>query len=270
MPSLPEIARKLVLTLSTVGGCLSLPLLAAAGAQPTEWLVVQSHESKTDAVIHVTHDAVKLESKALGCTLLTRAPDWKVHCYRPLEKIEWIGDMGQFSGMVMSNPYALPKPTLRGPAPRCVGETEMNGLKCKIYKGFASEVYCADSISVDPMVVLFFNRLYGTPLVPSVPLYERTHKRADRDLVRRKTDWIDTGVASDLRGGRLVKLTTSSCKSVPYNAKDFEVPRGYKRKVDLIEVSYSKDQRQEITDMLDNVGFESNLEHKRGKEGRGK
>lgn len=270
MSSLPEIARKLLSTVASVGMCLSLSSLAAAGAKPAEWLLVQNHESKTDAVIHVTHDAVKLESKALGCTLLTRAPDWKVHCYRPAEKIEWIGDMEQFSGIVMSNPYAVPKPTVLGPEPRCTGQTEVNGLKCKIYKGFSSEVYCADSISVDPMVVRFFNRLYGTPLVPSVPLYERTQKRASRDLVRSKTDWIDTAVGSDLRGGRLVKLTTSACKQISYNAKDFEVPRGYKRKVDLIEVSYSKDQRQEITDMLDNVGFESRLEHRSGREVRRK
>lgn len=227
MSSLPEIARKLVSTLASVGICLSFSFIAAAGAQPAEWLVVQKHECKTDAVIHVTHDAVKLESKVLGCTLLTRAPDWKVHCYRPAEKIEWIGDMKQFSGMVMSNPYALPKPTLKSPALRCTGETELNGMKCRIYSGLSSEVFCADAISVDPMVVQFFNRLYGTPLAPSIPLYERTYKRTDRSPIRRKTHWIDTSVGSDLRGGRLVKLTTSDCKQISYNAKDFEVPRGY-------------------------------------------
>lgn len=241
-----------------------------AKAPASQWLIVQRHETKLDTTIHVTRDAIRVEAGALGCHLLARAPDWQVHCFRPQEKIEWIGDLDHFSGAVMSNPYTLPKPTRHGPLPPVVGEILVCGLKCQRYANMQGEVQCSDQIVVDPMVVRFLNRLEGTPLVPSVPLYWCLNMKGRSLPAQAKSNWINTGMADDLRAGRIEKIRTTICKKVPYRAGDFEIPHGYKRKVDLIEVSYSRDQRSEIDEMLNNVGFEGRLDEKDRKKQRHK
>ncbi|MBS1989857.1 MAG: hypothetical protein JSS83_05020 [Cyanobacteria bacterium SZAS LIN-3] len=257
---------KVTLLLLAVGffaACFVAPgSLAKSGSE--EWLVEQVHEDRLKATIRVTRDAVALKANPFGCFFLAKAPDWKVHCYRPQEKLEWIGDMHEFSGIVMANPYATVKPTRRGPPPALIGQAIVSGLQCQTYRTFGGELQCCNEIAVDPKVVLFFNRLYGTPLVPSVPL-EVTVNKAGRQLPHSgKVNWIDTGIADDLRRGKIRTLKTVSCRKIPFDAKDFQAPSGFKRVVDLIEVSYSKDQRSEIDDMLNNVGFESDLGRKSG------
>src|ERR1700733_1038566 len=86
---------------------LFLPMFSvSAKSNKIEWLLVQEKLDMGEHLVYVAPDAVKMVSKKCGYQLLVRAPDWKVYCFRPDEKVLWIGRMQDFSGIVMLNPAA--------------------------------------------------------------------------------------------------------------------------------------------------------------------
>jgi hypothetical protein len=55
-----------------------------------------------------------------------------------------------------------------------------------------------------------------------------------------------------------------SWKSLPYNSADFALPKNFKRASDIIQVTFSADKKDQLGDMLDNVGFKSKLDKNSG------
>src|SRR5271166_344924 len=103
----------------------------ASGAQDSEWILQQHKDVQGDLVVYVSHDAVKIINAHRGYQVVTKAPAWTVHCFRPLEKTEWKGGLEAFTGAMLENPGEdgnLDQPRL---AP--VGKGELIGLKCTKY-----------------------------------------------------------------------------------------------------------------------------------------
>jgi hypothetical protein len=145
---------------------------ANAKSGKKEWILHQVSDMGGATTIYVADDAVKVTTEKLGCSLLCRAPDWKVHCYQPQESLEWIGDLSLFSGSVMGNPYALPKQPLAIPW-KLLGNGDFHGLKYTKYISsfYGSSLMCtADDIPVAPKAAEFLSRLYSMPLVTKVPV----------------------------------------------------------------------------------------------------
>lgn len=217
-------------------------------------MLSQKEEDGGDFVVYVWRDGVKVTVTKMGCQVLACAPDWKVHCFRDREKIEWIGDMSQFSGVVMANPFAVPKKSAFANFD-FVGNGEYNGLRCAKYstrQAAKNVIYTAADIPVSPKVAELLSRLYYLPNMNGVPLYRCSDKGSGRRL---KTEVIGLDASNDLRGGLSVKLQTSSCRQLPYNRLEFEVPRGYKRVSDVIEVTYSANKKEQFIEIFGNVGF---------------
>ncbi|MFA6209922.1 MAG: hypothetical protein WC714_10910 [Candidatus Obscuribacterales bacterium] len=225
----------------------------------TAWLLEQNEEDFGDCHIYLCHDGVKVISKKLDCELLCKAPDWKVHCYSKGQKSEWIGDLSQFSGLVMANPFAQPDVT-KSLATKAVGSGDLNGLKYTKYRTqFSAKdlIYTADDLDVDPKVAEFMARMYVVPLTKKIPLSRITDKGQGRKLAKRKQVTLSNSSASDLRGGVVTKLVTKSWKPIRYNSADYVAPKGYKRMKDIIQVSYSANRKAEVDSMLDQIGFKS-------------
>jgi hypothetical protein len=225
----------------------------------TEWIFSQKEDTAGLNTLYVTRDAVKIVNTHLGCHAIAKAPDWNVHCFQPKEKIEWIGKMDLFTGEVMINPYAIPKYRPACPL-KAVAQGTFKGVKYKKYSVRKNELLLSSSdIPVSPQAAEFLSRFYGTPYIQAVPLYSCEVLRGHNIRVSRQNPWIDLGMTDDLRSGLRVNLDTQSCKQVPYNAADFELPRNFKRMADLVSVTLSGDQKSQFSEMLDSVGFTSEL-----------
>jgi hypothetical protein len=227
------------------------------------WILHQTSDMGGAAIVYVTDDAVKVKTEKLGCSLLCRAPDWKVHCYQPQDKLEWIGDLSLFSGAVMGNPYALPKQPLAIPS-KLLGNGDFHGLKYTKYISsfYGSSLMCtADDIPVAPKAAEFLSRLYSMPLVTKVRVSCSGIKTGASLLVdKRDIKKNDYDLATDLRKGEVQFLRTVSWKALPYNSADFALPKNFKRASDIIQVTFSADKKDQLGDMLDNVVFKSKLD----------
>ncbi len=245
--------------LTTFSEATSLTVNAAETKTQAEWILVQNEDGCGLNTVYVTHDAVKIVNTHLGCHLVVKAPDWKVHCFQLKEKIEWIGALDQFSGEVMLNPYSAPRRPAAVPL-RVVGTGTLKGLRYKKYPVSDNALLLvAADISITPQAGAFISRFYGSPYVPEVPLYSFSVLQGQKLNASAQNPWMDLGVTNDLRTGLRVNLETQSSKKVPYNAADFETPRNYKHTTDLVSVTLSGDKKLQFNDMLDNVGFTSTL-----------
>jgi len=244
------ISAALVLLSST-----SVAVNAAEHKIPTEWVLVQNEDSCGMDTIYVTHDAVKIINNRLGCHLLAKAPDWKVHCFQPKEKIEWIGKMEDFSGGAMLNPYFTPTRPEVIPL-RPLGTLTAKGLSYKKYGTGNGLLFVACDISIAPKGAELLVRLYNTPSVAALPLYSSTYLKGTR-MAKMTAAQVNSGFTDDLRSGLRVNLATESCKKIPYRASDFEFPTNYKRLPALASVTLTGDRKSQFNEMLDNVGFMS-------------
>jgi hypothetical protein len=234
--------------------CLAKPITP-------EWIINQKEEDFGDTIVYVWHDGARLVCKKLGCEIACRAPDWRVHCYNLAEKTEWIGELSQFSGVIMANPFALPSPhklTLL----REIGVGDFNGLKYKKYRTpFSAKdmVVAASEIPVADQVGEFLARVYVVPNSHYVPLFRDCDRGRDRQPEGYKIGAVRSGSASDLRGGLLHKLVTKSWRKIAYNAADFELPKGFERKKDIVQVSYSANRKEELGSFLNELGFKTKV-----------
>lgn len=242
---------------------LSLWLSSSATVQgkaaTPEWIINQKEEDFGDTTVYVWHDGARLVCKKLGCEIACRAPDWKVHCYNVAEKTEWIGELSQFSGVIMANPFALPSPH-RLSHLREIGVGDFNGLKYTKYRTpFSAKdlVLAASEITVAEQVGEFLARLYVVPNSHYVPLFRDCDRGRDRQLEGYKIGAVRSASANDLRGGLLHKLVTKSWRKTTYNAADFELPKGFERKKDIVQVTYSANRKEELGSFLNELGFKT-------------
>lgn len=231
-------------------------------AHQNEWRIEQEGDNGQKLTMVVAEKAVRIEMPSMGFVIICKAPDWTVHCFRNDQKIEWYGPLEVFHAVQLTNPYAAPEKG-RGFLPFMPDEKKalaVCGLSTAGYHTRSASYVCSQEIAVDPMVVKFANRLHGSPLLPSVPLIIWHNRRGGNVAPSKKTDWIDTGLTNDWRAGKIMMLHTTKVTKKPFDANDFAIPKGYKRKKDLIEVSYSPAQRLEINDLINNIGFEGNVD----------
>lgn len=255
-----KFCRALVLfALVALSSSTSLSVSAVESQIPREWILVQNADGSGLNTVYVTDDAVKIVNTHLGCHMIIKAPDWKVHCFQLKEKIEWVGKLDQFSGEIMLNPYSQPRMPSTFPL-RVVGTGTLKGLRFKKYSIRTNALLLvADQISITPQAAEFISRFYGSPYVQAVPLYSCTLLQGKKLTASTPNPWMDLGVTNDLRSGLRINLETQSAKKVAYNAADFETPRNYKLTADLMSVTLSRDKKSQFNDMLDNVGFTSTL-----------
>lgn len=233
---------------------------AAESKAPSEWIIQQNEDGSGLNSVYVTNDAVKIVNTHLGCQMIIKAPDWKIHCFQTKEKIEWVGKLEQFSGDSMINPYSTPSRPAAAPL-EVIGTGTMKGLQYLKYPVNRSAILVvAKDIHIAPQAADFISRFYGSPYVQAMPLYSCAFLKGEKlNASQQKNPWIDMGMTNDLRTGLRVNLETLSSKRVAYNAADFELPRNYKRTVSLTAVTLSGDKKSQFRDMLDSVGFTTNV-----------
>lgn len=235
----------------------------ANSTTPQQWHLLQNSEEMGKVDILLTYDAVRIHSEKQNFYALIKAPDWKVHCYRNNEKLEWIGDLKIFSGLVMVNPFSVPKPfkILTTPTGESGTLKGLNYAKYSTGPGKDNYIYATTDIKVASQVAEFIARLYNMPNTNLLPIYRST-KQPFASLKRNKNALIAAHPldgATELRTDALEKLSTISWQKIPYQPKSFAYPKGYTLVPDVVRITYSADSKSELNEMLDNIGFtESN------------
>lgn len=244
---------------AAVATSVALQLVVTCPANSKEtapmWVLNQREEDCGDFLVYLWRDGVSVTVKKMDCHVVTCAPDWKVHCFRNSEKIEWVGEMAQFSGVVMANPFALPKMADASNL-QLQGKIKYNGINCSKYvdRRFSQNLlFTASDISVSPRVGDFLARLYYIPNKDGVPLYKCLDKGRGHSVKSIQNIGLDA--SNDLRGGLSIKLQTLSCRTEPYDARYFQLPKNFKRVSDVVRVTYSPNKRDQFVEIFDNVGF---------------
>lgn len=104
-------------------------------------------------------------------------------------------------------------------------------------------------------------RLYGLPEMNLVPLYVRENTlkselySAEHEKNRMLPFFPRHIIPSDLRSGPRISILTAASRRAPVADDIFQVPVGYERKKDILDVTYSKEAKDELTKVIDSVGY---------------
>ncbi len=245
----------LLLALTGMGGTCAL-------AAESEWVLEQKADTLGKIVVYVSHDAVKIVSPLWGYELLSKAPTWTVHCYRPREKIEWVGELTAFSGAMINSPFKSGGANTTKLFP--FGTGVMKGLKYTRYsltKNGLAALYGSDEIAIAPKAAEFLARCNDLPDCGKVPIYRTQFKVPDFGTLKAKESWLAIDAARDMRTGFVIEVSTQSCKKLPFNAADFAGLPGCRRLNSIEQVAYSSKQKEDLTEMFkgDGVGFAADL-----------
>ncbi len=232
---------------------------ASKNQTPVVYQLEQYSDSLGDCVVSVYHDGAKVVCKKLKCELITKAPDWKVHCFRKDDRIEWTNEIQKFNGETMSNPFARLRPPRQAKLTE-VGHGALNGLKYTMFRTPISandQLYTTKDIAVAPPLEEFLARLYYTPKAEGIPLYRCVDNRPDRKIEEAKVGIIKIAANTDLRTGLVKKLETKGWKKIAFNASEFMVPTGFKQLREISQVSYSSEKKGEFNEIFDAIGFKT-------------
>ena len=212
-------------------------------AAPTKEIVV----TQLDNDIYITDDAVRIKNNTGKFILISKAPDWKITCFRTDKKIYWQDSLDKFTGVMLLNSYITPKHP--GEA-KFLGEKKYKGFDCRCYKSKKGNlVYGAKNIKISSKAAEVLCRFLFVPDIKEIPLFEGS---TIEDKYREK-DWFDAHRYKDFL--QRTPVSTKSIASRPYDAKDFVVPSGLKRTIRPTDVSYSDKNKNDLEGMIEGVGF---------------
>lgn len=250
---------KLLLALLIILSTCVLAPVARGANTPVVWKLEQHSDHLGDCLVYIYHDGAKVVCKALKCELICKAPNWKVHCFRRDEKIEWSNEIQKFNGETMTNPFARCRPP-RLEKLTALGTGSKNGLKYTRYRTAisATDVICTTKdISSAPQVAEFLSRLFRTPKAEGIPIYRCLDHGLDRKVEEAKIGTIKIGVNADQRSGLVTKLETKTWKNILFNIADFTVPSGFKQSKEIFQVSYSSEKKGDFSEIFDEIGFKT-------------
>ena len=239
---------------------IALPWLFAfyfspAVAADDEWILDQLKPDYGGHTVFVSPQAIKIISKNYGFHLLCRAPDWKVWLFRPSEKVFWACELKDFSSIIMFNPVGVTHEKVA--KFEFDGKETLLGVKCSKYvetTNHSTKVLVADDIKTTPEAAELSSRFFTIPRQKSLPMQYSNVVRANPG---KASSWFNPDTFRDGRTGVVFRVRTLSAKKVPFNAADFAYPVGYRRVKDIKDVSFSKNQKEDLKKMIDDIGFVS-------------
>jgi hypothetical protein len=224
------------------------------------WVLQQTHSDVGQQEIFIAPDAIKVINRRSGYELVCKAPSWEVHCLRRSEKLEWVGPLSAFDGLLLVNPNAYARMSRAVLYPRAKGKKlGLNYTRFARRASVSSFIDGTADITAAPSALEFICRMYRCANTQTLPLQITTY-HGNRALPKIEMGTIGLDVGNDLRSGRLDEMTTQSWKRAPYKADIFALPLGFKRVTSLPQVSYSTDMKNQFDEMFRNgSGFRREL-----------
>ncbi|MBU6453289.1 MAG: hypothetical protein KGS72_16015, partial [Cyanobacteria bacterium REEB67] len=242
------------MSLSTIGSVCTPP--ADALKAPGEWLLKQSAVDVGDVLVYISPDAVKIENLRMGYAVLTKAPDWQVYCYRAKDKKYWTGCMKDFNGILLRNPFAVPK--FNQAILHQVAQVQYCNVPCTEYRPNPASytLLGANTIATDTRVSELLCRYFFVNKMKAVPLARRNLVvRQERQLAGNGSNgWLDADLARDLRKGPEQVLWTTAVQTKTYSSEDFALPKEMTRLKDIGQIGMSNDTRDKFSDLFGEFG----------------
>jgi hypothetical protein len=254
-----------------------------AGDKAEAFIVTQHHSDLGNIQVYLQKDAVRMDLDKIGCSLLSKAPDWRLYYFRRVEKTLWIGTPEQLSLGGLGNPYSRTTPLSKLPIVVLKpGERESRRQVCQVvellgageYAGLHYEEYSAmlpagrhkvfrvtRDIKVSPHCAQVMCRLYGLPEMNLVPLYVRENSlnaelySTEHEKSRTLPYFPSHIIPRDLRSGPRTMIQTAAAHRATVAESVFCEPVGYARKKDILDVTYSREAKEELTKVIDSVGY---------------
>jgi len=251
------------------------PALAESAMAREQWSFQTLHNGSGAYNYSVTEDAIRIENTGNGGIAVASAPTWKISCYRPGDKLEFITDLKNFDRSLIL--AILPTHSTRVAAkPKSTSAELLKGLPCNRLKMEDGSTYWVPKgIKGAPQIPEVVARYFNTANISGIPLrieeaeVKLTEKQKKRRIERSKKSavpWLNFSHVAKETSER-VKVEFIGWKKVPYKASDFEYPKGYKRTKDLKDVIISTAYRNDLIDLAKDIASGSSDEQKQKKSG---
>jgi len=263
---------------------LAQPLSAKSANEPEEWLLIAKHAELGLVRFYLTHDAIKAEIDKTHVCMVAKAPLWKLCFFRKDDKIMWIGDIDRMEPAGLVNPFnrsdgrkTYPIQLRKAGVPYVPSRTKQDvevgnkgkcqGLNYTEYSTVNARQRClfwtTPDIAVDSNCANAMCRFFGVPNLGQIPIYLRKNSFENPLYAKQHAENRDLpflanhgALVEDLRTGPQIILETKSVKKIAYDAKSFpDPPTGYKRVPAIVDVTYSKAVKNDITSLMDDLAF---------------
>lgn len=256
---------------------VSLMLANEPASAKSVWVFDTLHTNTGSYRYYITDDAIKLVNTGNGGIVVATAPKWKVSCFRPGEKLEFITDLKSFdhAAIFALMPKHAPRPIQIDP--KLARTATLKGLLCNEYEfPDGSKYWTPKELKTAPeateVVARYFGTAWTTGGIPIRVLKGKSVKTAAQkklDAERRKKSavpWLNFKQLEMTSSERLV-VDLTAWKKVPYKASDFEYPKGFRRTKDLKDVIISSQFRNEILDLARDFSSETSEKDKKKRPG---
>lgn len=238
---------------------VSLVFANAPASAKSVWVFDTVHTNTGSYRYYITDDAIKLENTGNGGIAVAAAPKWKVSCFRPSEKLEFITDLKSFdhAAIFALMPKHAPRPIQIDP--KLSRTVTLKELLCNEYEfPDGSKYWTPKELKTAPEATEVVARYFGTAwMTGGIPIRVfkgksvKTAAQKKLDAERRKKSavpWLNFKQLEMSSNERLA-VDFTGWKKIPYKASDFEYPKGYRRTKDLKDVIISSQFRNEILDL---------------------
>ncbi|MBX9938592.1 MAG: hypothetical protein K2Y32_05035 [Candidatus Obscuribacterales bacterium] len=250
---------------SVLGICLLLAgiftgdacLPASAGAAgETMWVLDYKHFGTGSYRVLLAKNAVKLVNLTSGTVTISRAPEWKISCTNPADKLEWRGSLDYFSPASLSNISKMP---FNRSKDKESGRERVRGLTCKVYvSAEGNHTWLPEDFKTAPQVGHLVCRYFNMPLTDVVPVRFLKARALDNMNVRavnkakfeKEMPWMGFERPCNQLAGKY-GLDLTKCSQVPFRESEFQYPKGMKQTKSLKEVLISNQQKKDFADLVD-------------------
>ncbi|MDR3613918.1 MAG: hypothetical protein P4L53_10130 [Candidatus Obscuribacterales bacterium] len=237
------------------------------------WVLGQQHDQSGDFIVYIAPEAVKVVSLTNGGKMIAKGPDWRVVCFRPDDKIQWSTTLNTFQGLksVAGGISSSGDGYSMAPKMTKVSSGVDHGVAYSKFTDLQQHFYwLADGIKTSPRAVEALCRYFSLPGTCEIILRagqdvgRQDPKRSSVATAAKKTNaWeMSNLIRYDVSHKGNLKFETKSAKKIAYKAADFEIPKGYKSVQTLTEVLFSKSQKSDIEDFINDLGFTSTTKSK--------
>lgn len=215
----------------------------------------------------VAPSAIKVINTANGSIAMAKAPTWRVSCFRESEKLEWTSPLSKFDKSAISNLIVAPSKRVETKY-TILAKEKLLGLKCLKCRLIDKRVvWVAEEVHAEPQTTETVARYFNYPSSGGIPLRvmeppasgkkvgvkpKELEKRKQREELAKQVPWLSSkGMEMETAGK--VSVDLNSWKKVEYKASDFEYPKGYKQTRDLKEVIISREYRDALKGLVDDL-----------------
>lgn len=219
------------------------------------------HSGAGKITIHLLPDRIKIIAPAYGGEIVSMAPKWDVVSFRRKEKMILTTPLRELQGVDSLGIRETAKPS-KAPLKKRTA-TKVNSLKCNTYEVLNTcptrTVWLLDDAKYSAGHAEVICRFFQFPIFEKIPVaYYSPPSINPRSTVPQKNanSPLNLDYIEKVDNGGFVLKTTSSSYSEA-SKKDFEIPSGYRKARSAMEIFFSNSQRNEVTDLLNEIGYQS-------------